>query len=64
MRPELGEDDELGGLGPGLLEHLVMARQVLVERAEPRRELGQGDPGGSRVGHAPESTRPGSPTPG
>ena len=43
-QPELGEDHETGPGGAGLGQELVVACEVLLEQAEPRRELGKGDP--------------------
>ena len=62
---ELGEDDQPGAVGPGAGEQLVVAGEVLVEQAEPRRDLGEGDPerlhGPSLVGRAGHAHRPGGP---
>ncbi len=51
---ELGEDDEVGATVASLAQALVMRRQVRLERAETRRDLGQGDP---ECLHVPEHTR-------
>ncbi len=45
-QPELREYDEIRSTTPGLVEERVVTGEVLVESAEPRRELGQSDPNG------------------
>ena len=42
-QPQLGEDDQVGGLRARIREHGVMAGEVLVERTEAWRDLGQGN---------------------
>ena len=53
-QPELREDDEVRALRAGLLDQLVVARQVHVELTERRRDLGEGHAHGV---HAGEHTR-------
>ena len=48
---ELRKDHEVRALHPGLSEELVVALQVLLERAEARRDLGQGDRDALRLAH-------------
>ena len=49
-QPELGEHDQPGAAPARLGDERVMPLQVLVEQAEPRRDLGEGD--GQRL-HGP-----------
>ena len=53
--PELREHDEVGATCTRLVEQLVMAGEVCLERAEAGRGLGEGDP--DRL-HPREHTRP------
>ena len=43
-QPELGEHHQAGALGARPAQQLVVDGQVLVELAEPRRDLGKRDP--------------------